>query len=99
MKHILLITVAAVVLVGCATTQSPKPTTRKDDGWIQLFNSRNLDGWRENKFKHKPKWKVVNGVLTGHGGQGYLSSLVEFDDFELYAETRISDTAGDRGNS
>jgi len=33
------------------------------------------------------------------GGQGYLSSLEEFDDFELYAEACISDTAGGRGNS
>ncbi|MEE3295800.1 MAG: DUF1080 domain-containing protein, partial [Planctomycetota bacterium] len=31
--------------------------------------------------------------------QGYLSSLEDFDDFELYAEARISDTGGGRGNS
>jgi len=71
----------------------------KADGWIQLFNGRNSDGWRENKFKHKPEWKVIDSVLTGHGGQGYLSSIEEFDDFELYAEARISDTGGGRGNS
>ena len=29
MKHLLLTTIAAVVLVGCATTQSPEPTTAK----------------------------------------------------------------------
>ena len=29
MKHILLTTIAAVVLVGCATTQSPEPPTTK----------------------------------------------------------------------
>ena len=29
MKHLLLTTIAAVVLVGCATTQSPEPTTTK----------------------------------------------------------------------
>jgi len=71
----------------------------KEDGWIQLFNGRNLDGWRENKFKHDPEWEIVDRVLTGYGGQGYLSSLEEFDDFELYAESRITDTAGGRGNS
>jgi hypothetical protein len=76
-----------------------EPSTLKSDEWIQLFNGRNLEGWRENKFKHKPEWKVINGVLTGHGGQGYLSWLEQFDDFELYAEARISDTAGRRGNS
>lgn len=71
------------------------PTT----GWIDLYNGRNLDGWHENKFKHQPEWRIIDGVLTGHGGQGYLSSLEKFADFELEAEARISDTAGGRGNS
>ena len=71
----------------------------KADDWIRLFNGRDFDGWRENKFKHKPEWKVIDGILTGHGGQGYLSSLEEFADFELYAEARISDTGSRRGNS
>ena len=29
MKHLLLTTIAAVLLVGCATTQSPEPPTAK----------------------------------------------------------------------
>ncbi|HIA62225.1 MAG TPA: ankyrin repeat domain-containing protein, partial [Planctomycetaceae bacterium] len=29
MKHLLITTIAAVVLVGCATTQSPEPSTAK----------------------------------------------------------------------
>ncbi len=29
MKHLLITTIAAVVLVGCATTQQPEPTTAK----------------------------------------------------------------------
>ena len=29
MKHLLLTTIAAVVLVGCGTTQQPKPPTAK----------------------------------------------------------------------
>ena len=41
----------------------------KDDGWIKLFNGRDVSGWRVNKYKHKPEWKVIDGVLTGHGGQ------------------------------
>lgn len=69
------------------------------DSWIKLFNGSDLDGWYENKFKHKPEWKIIDGILTGHGGQGYLASLEKFDDFELYAEARISDTGGRRGNS
>lgn len=71
----------------------------RHEGWIELFNGRNLDGWRENRFAHQPKWEVRDGVLTASGGQGYLATLEEFDDFELFAEVRISDSAGGRGNS
>ena len=101
MKSQLIAIVAAVLLVGCASMVLVENSNSHatNDSWIQLFNGRNFDGWRENKFKHKPEWKIINGVLTGHGGQGYLSSLEKFDDFELYAEARISDTAGGRGNS
>ena len=101
MKHLVITTIAAVLLVGCVPRLLVENPDFKvaTDGWIQLFNGRNFDGWRENKFKHKPEWKVIDGVLTGHGGQGYLSSLEEFDDFELYAQARISDTDGGRGNS
>ena len=98
MKYLLII-IVFLQLVGCTTKKSLLHSNQNDDGWIQLFNGRNLDGWRENKFKHKPEWKIVDGVLIGYGGQGYLSSFEEFEDFELYAQARISDTAGGRGNS
>ena len=29
MKHLLVTTIAAVLVVGCATTESPEPTTTK----------------------------------------------------------------------
>ena len=71
----------------------------RTSGWIELFNGKNLDGWRENRFAHQPHWEVKDGVLTASGGQGYLATLEEFDDFELFAEIRITDTAGGHGNS
>ncbi|MEC9331471.1 MAG: DUF1080 domain-containing protein [Verrucomicrobiota bacterium] len=99
LKQILITKIAAVLLLGCFSSQSLEPLTQNGGEWIYLFNGRDLNGWRENKFKHKPEWKIIDGVLTGHGGQGYLSTFEEFDDFELFAKTRISDTAGGRGNS
>ena len=71
----------------------------KELGWVDLFNGKDLGGWHVNNYKHEPEWKVVDGVLTGHGGQGYVSSLDKFSDFELVAEARIGDTGGGRGNS
>jgi hypothetical protein len=77
----------------------PEAANFREGGWIELFNGRSLEGWRENRFAHEPVWEVKEGVLTGRGGQGYLATLEEFEDFELFAEVRISDTAGGRGNS
>lgn len=74
-------------------------TNARHGGWIELFNGRNLDGWRENRFAHQPRWEVTDGVLTARGGQGYLATQEEFDDFELFAEVRISDSSGGHGNS
>ena len=74
MKYLLLTTIAALLLIGCVSLKPVEGNSAFNDapeaGWIQLFNGRNFDGWRENKFKHKPEWKVIDGVLTGHGGQG-----------------------------
>jgi hypothetical protein len=69
------------------------------DGWIDLFNGRDLAGWHENRFAHQPHWEVKDGVLVGKGGQGYLASDRAFADFELIGEVRISDTGKARGNS
>lgn len=79
--------------------RNPDAENTRDGGWIELFNGRNLDGWRENRFAHRPVWTVENGVLTGLGGQGYLATYESFADFELFAEIRIGDTAGGKGNS
>ena len=77
----------------------PRASNGRSGGWVELFNGVNLDGWRENRFAHEPRWEVVEGVLTARGGQGYLATLEEFDDFELFAEVRITDTGTWHGNS
>ncbi len=77
----------------------PQATNARDGGWVELFNGKDLDGWRENRFAHRPQWEILGGVLRASGGQGYLATLEEFADFELFAEVRISDVAGGHGNS
>ena len=39
MKHLLLTTIAAVVLVGCATTQSPELQTEKSSYFIGIYDA------------------------------------------------------------
>jgi hypothetical protein len=96
---------AVAVRVVCGTllslflplTSWAGPETMND--WIDLFNGRDLAGWRENRFAHQPHWDVKDGILVGQGGQGYLASEKEFADLELIAEVRISDAGKARGNS
>jgi hypothetical protein len=42
---------------------------QKDDGWIQLFNGKNLDGW---KHVGPGSMSVENGLIQTHGGMGLL---------------------------
>jgi 3-keto-disaccharide hydrolase len=59
------------------------------DGWIELFNGRNRDGWRPSE--NKDSWKVVEGQLSAEGPRSHLfytgpvQSAV-FRNFELEVE-------------
>lgn len=60
-----------------------------DDGWVALFNGRNLDGWRASESRDS--WKVVDGQLSADGPRSHLfySGAVrgaDFRNFEIEAE-------------
>ncbi|MDB4507869.1 DUF1080 domain-containing protein [bacterium] len=63
--------IAACALVSLAAEDSVDSGAAKD-GWQKLFNGKDLKGWNENRFKHEPEWRIVDGVLIGHGGQGFV---------------------------
>ncbi|MCI0641679.1 MAG: DUF1080 domain-containing protein [Gemmataceae bacterium] len=66
------------------------------DGWIQLFNGKDLTGWKINP-RYPAGWGVENGVLISHGGTGMLfSERDDFGDFHLRAEVNIN-AEGDSG--
>lgn len=46
----------------------------------ELFNGKNLDGW---KIEGDAKWKVENGEIVGTGGDGWLVSEKEYENYEL----------------
>ena len=58
------------------------------DGWVNLFNGKNLDGWAEHSGK--AKYTVVDGVLTGESvsgsGNSFLCTTQTFENFELEVE-------------
>jgi hypothetical protein len=58
------------------------------DGWVNLFNGKNLDGWAEHSGK--AKYTVEGGVLTGESvsgtGNSFLCTTQTFGNFELELE-------------
>ncbi len=40
------------------------------DGWIDLFDGRSLQGWRPSENKNS--WKVVGGQLLADGPRSHL---------------------------
>lgn len=59
-------------------TESPRPPARprkeqrQSGDWVQLFNGRDLAGWKVRE-KNPGDWHVENGILTTRGGKyGHL---------------------------
>ena len=61
---------------------------RAEEGWINLFNGKDLDGWAEHSGK--AKYSVQDGVLIGESvsgtGNSFLCTTKSFGNFELVAE-------------
>jgi len=62
-----------------------------DDGWISLFNGKDLTGWKANE---RPEaWEVKDGVLHGSGPVSHLYYVEkEFENFHYKADVKL--TAG-----
>ena len=68
---------------------------KSDDGWVQLFNGKDLTGWKTHP-KDKAKWEVKDGVIVGSGPAGHLfSERGDYENFHLLFEAKIND----KGNS
>lgn len=82
MKAVCLLGLGGLILASCST--SPR-----DSEWIELFNGRDLSGWKTNRAEGS--FTVKDGVLVGHSLDlrshlfyvGGASEPVAFKDFEL----------------
>jgi 3-keto-disaccharide hydrolase len=52
----------------------------------QLFNGRDLSGWKASDPKATPTWTVENGTLVSPGHGPELISNSKFEDFKLHVE-------------
>jgi len=91
--------VPAVVTPGKAT-QNAAITAPSDA--IVLFDGKDLSKWK-NKDGGAAQWDVKNGSFTVKKGTGDISTIQEFDDFQLHIEwsipANITGSGQARGNS
>jgi 3-keto-disaccharide hydrolase len=71
-----------------ATTLLATSTVLAQNGWVNLFNGKNLDGWEEHSGK--AQYSVEDGVLTGESvagsGNSFLCTRKKYGNFELELE-------------
>jgi len=65
-----------------------------EDGWRALFNGKDLEGWEGVNSSITTDWKIVNGVLEGHGsGGGWIIDPGEYKNFRRKIEFRVEKEA------
>jgi Domain of Unknown Function (DUF1080) len=56
---------------------------------VQLFNGKDLTGWRPDKVNPAAQWKVEDGALVSPGHGPELINDSKFEDFKLHIEFNI----------
>lgn len=89
-----LVAVIALAIMICSSTFAAELTDEeKKEGYVSLFNGKDLTNWRfgdeSPPAKMPDNWKVEDGVIkvTG-GGSPHLASAKEYGDFEFRLEWR-----------
>lgn len=90
-------TIKGDMLAGVMTEEGSKKyefTARRERKWgkpIELFNGKNLDGWKPLGNPAEYKWKVVEGLMHCDGHSANIVSERKFRDFKLHVEFRVPD--------
>jgi hypothetical protein len=88
---------AALCILSLALTAGAeeKKDEKKAESWKQLFNGKDLTGWKTHP-DDKAKWEVVDGAIVGTGSVGHLyTERGDYQNFRFRIEAMISD----KGNS
>lgn len=80
--------IAALLFCGCQVSAGPKPV------WINLFNGKDLTGWKQ--LNGKAKYDVKNGEIVGTTVAGepnsFLTTAKDYGDFILEFEFKVDST-------
>jgi hypothetical protein len=98
------LTRGAVLTIACSGLLLPLGLRADDkgskDGWVALFNGKDLESWeaygRDGKTKTSDSWVVKDGVIEGSGPVSHLfTPRGDYKNFVYRAEVKIAD----KGNS
>ena len=94
-----LLGLALLLAPARAEKEKPADTTKKDEGFVSIFDGKTLNGWkvsaktghsRASKNTSGGKWEVVDGAITGtqdiKGNGGILLTEKDYGDFEVVLE-------------
>ncbi len=69
-QHALLSALALTACLALGCLNSEATAEAKNDGWVDLFNGKDLSGWKASE--HPDTFKVTDGVLVVHGPRAHL---------------------------
>jgi len=85
MKKLIYLIAALFILSACAT--------QNDDGWTELFNGKDLSGWKQ--LNGEAKYEVVDGMIVGttvlNTPNSFLATEKEYSDFIFEVELLVEE--------
>lgn len=90
MHRFVLMSAALLLCLGSfAVSDEKSQKSSKDDGWIRIFNGKNLDGWKT--VENEDSWKVEDGMIVGRGERSHLFYAErQFKDLEFKADIKLA---------
>ena len=76
----------------CLLSLNPTLVAQEDDGWVKMFNGKDLKGWKVTK-ENPDSWKVEDGQLVCKGPRAHLFYVGQdrlFQDFHFKADVKTT---------
>ena len=86
-----------LVVVTCASLALVQPVHTSNQGWISLFNGKDLAGWHFRNPTGPNGWKIQNGIYSNTPPSTDIQTDAEYYDFQLHVEFNVSEGDGNSG--
>jgi hypothetical protein len=77
--------------LGAVLNPAPAVAAEGADGWVSLFNGKDLDGWvqRGGKAKYRAEGGQIVGASVPNTGNSFLCTKKDYGDFVLELEFKV----------